>query len=1230
MSSDNLPFVAGGGDMGARIRAFDWSTTPLGPLSDWPQGLKTAVRIMLTSRQPIWVGWGEQLLYLYNDPYKSIIGGKHPHALGRPTKEVWREIWPEIGPMLATAMGGDEGTYVEAQLLIMERSGYPEETYYTFSYSPIPDDQGKPAGIICANTDDTQRVIGERQLALLRELAAAGSESRTLEQVHSRAAHALATNPRDLPFAVIYFAEPDGKNLAFVGSTPLGEPHSAFPKRIALNAPTQWPFAEVIADKTVRVLEDLEARFGDNFPRGAWDRAPQRAALIPIPARGETGRHGVLVAGLNPFRKFDDTYRGFLTLAAGEIAASLANAQAYEDERRRAEALAEIDRAKTLFFSNVSHEFRTPLTLMVSPLEELLAKPAADVLPEHRALIEVAHRNSLRLLKLVNSLLDFSRIEAGRAQATYEPIELGDFTSELASNFRSACERAGLRLIIDCPPSAKLVYVDRDMWEKIVLNLLSNAFKFTFEGEIAVRLRHVDDEAKLSISDSGVGIPALEVPRLFERFHRIEGQKSRTHEGSGIGLALVQELVKFHKGTIEVDSAVGQGTSFTVSVPLGRSHLPSDRIGGERTAGSTAVRAEAYVEEALRWLPGADEPALQQLARGALLGSGAGRILLADDNADMRAYVSRLLVSQFEVQAVADGQAAIEAIRKCKPDLVLADVMMPHLDGLGLVREIRAHSTLSDLPVLLLSARADEQARLEGLNAGADDYLTKPFSAQELMARVGANLKLSKMRQESARNLQHRTAQFETLLNRAPLGVYLVGSDFRIREVNPAAMPAFGDIPGGLVGRDFEEIIHILWEKQYADETVEIFKHTLETGESYATSHRAETRADRGVIEHYEWRVDRITLPDGSFGAVCYFRDIAGEVEAESTRQLLVRELNHRVKNTLASVQAIAQQTMRTTKEPDQFALRFSGRVQSLARVHALLTESTWQGAELRELIRDQLLHGPVDETRLTAWGPTIHLEPQMAMHLAVMLHELGTNSVKYGALSVPKGWVAVSWTVTDDVLNLQWIERGGPIASAPTRRGFGTTLIEQSAKSEGGKAERYIDSDGLTWKISMRMPQAHAALGVDFNEPGLVRPSPTPLQAKAVKPEKPFSNRRFLVVEDESLIALSLVDTLERLGANEARAVSREQECLDLLEGNAFDCALLDANLHGRSVENIAAALTRRQIPFVFITGYGRSGLPAEFQQALVLAKPVSDEELLEAVTVVLSKPRTVIRLRT
>ena len=206
-------FLNGGGELGQRIREFDWASTPLGPPEQWPHGLKTAVRIMLTSRQPMWIGWGDELIYLYNDPYKSIIGGKHPWAIGRPTSEVWREIWTDISPLLATAMQGDQGTYVEAQLLIMERNGYPEETYYTFSYSPIPDDHGGTGGIICANTDDTERVIRERQLATLRQLAAAAAEARTVDDACVLSGEALASNRADLPFALMYVRDGVGLRL---------------------------------------------------------------------------------------------------------------------------------------------------------------------------------------------------------------------------------------------------------------------------------------------------------------------------------------------------------------------------------------------------------------------------------------------------------------------------------------------------------------------------------------------------------------------------------------------------------------------------------------------------------------------------------------------------------------------------------------------------------------------------------------------------------------------------------------------------------------------------------------------------------------------------------------------------------------------------------------------------------------------------------------------------------
>jgi PAS domain S-box-containing protein len=757
------------------MRAFDWASTPLGPTETWPKSLKTAVGIMLTSRQPIWIGWGPDLIYLYNDPYKSIIGGKHPWALGRPTSVVWREIWQDIGPMLSQAMGGSEGTYVESQLLIMERNGYPEETYYTFSYSPIPADDGTVGGIFCANTDDTQGVIGERQLALLRELAATTAEARTWEQACERSARALATNPRDLPFALIYILEPDGRNAVLASTTGIERDHPAVVPTLSLDGQQIWPLAEVHTDLRPRVVSDLDSTFQAGFPTGAWPLAPMKAVVLPILPSGETGRAGFLIAGLNPYRLFDGNYAAFMTLVAGQIAAAIANAEAYEQERRRAEALAEIDRAKTAFFSNVSHEFRTPLTLMLSPLEEVLTKPPDQVLPENRALISVAHRNGTRLLKLVNSLLDFSRIEAGRAQASFERADLARMTAEVASTFASPLERAGLRLRIDCPPLPQPVYVDRDMWEKIVLNLLSNAFKFTFEGEIAVAVRPSPDgrSAEIVVRDTGIGIAQADLPRLFERFHRIEGARSRSIEGSGIGLALVQELVKLHGGRITVESELGKGTAFTISLPFGRDHLPADSIDARPQAIPIAVRAQAYLQEAASWL-GHDE-AVDSLAASGPHDVGGGPIahdgvqdlvLLADDNSDMRRYVERLLTSAgYRVEAVADGEAALNAAHDLKPALVLSDVMMPKLDGFALLTAIRHDAELQDTPVILLSARAGEEAKVEGLEAGADDYLTKPFSARELIARVETNLRLANMRRETARLLQEEAQTLE-LLNR--------------------------------------------------------------------------------------------------------------------------------------------------------------------------------------------------------------------------------------------------------------------------------------------------------------------------------------------------------------------------------------------------------------------------------------------------------------------------------
>jgi signal transduction histidine kinase/DNA-binding response OmpR family regulator len=388
--------------------------------------------------------------------------------------------------------------------------------------------------------------------------------------------------------------------------------------------------------------------------------------------------------------------------------------------------------AKTAFFSNISHEFRTPLTLMLGPLEDALADAGTRAVQHQR--LETIHRNALRLLKLVNALLDFARIEAGRVTAHYEPTDLAALTAELASTFRSTVERAGLTFTVDCPPLPAPVHVDREMWEKIVLNLLSNAFKHTFEGGIAVRLRASDEQIVLAVEDSGVGIAAQEIPRLFERFHRVKGTQSRTHEGTGIGLSLVRELAELHGGTVHVDSEPGRGSRFVVTLQAGSAHLPAGNVAAQ--GASSPHAATAYVQEAAQWLPKALP---EELPPGA---AGRPRILWADDNADMRDYVRRLLEGSYEVIAVADGQAALEAALAAPPDLVLSDMMMPRLDGAGLLKALRADERTRRLPVILLSARAGEEAAVDGMDAGADDYLVKPFAARELLARVRAHLQL--------------------------------------------------------------------------------------------------------------------------------------------------------------------------------------------------------------------------------------------------------------------------------------------------------------------------------------------------------------------------------------------------------------------------------------------------------------------------------------------------------
>ncbi|HEY1676725.1 MAG TPA: response regulator [Candidatus Sulfotelmatobacter sp.] len=751
-------WLRGGGALGRLVREFDWSQTPLGPIADWPQSLKIAVRILLTSRFAMWMSWGPDLTFLYNDAYaKMTLGKKHPWALGKPSSEVWKEIWGDIGPRIEKVLKSGEATWDEGLMLFLERSGYREETFHTFSYSPLADEDGKICGHLCVVTEETDRVIGERRLNTLRSLSGELSQATTEPEAIACIARVLADNQQDLPFALTYlFGDRGHAALACRSGIPAG--HAAAPESIDLSARNaSWPLWEIGDKKDFFLIEDLNERF-PSLPSGVWPESPSRAILLPVTSQTQDAPAGAIVVGLNPYRPLDVSYAGFLNLVCGQIAASISNARAYQQEKKRAEALAEIDRAKTAFFSNVSHEFRTPLTLMLGPLQDLVSQ-RTDLSSDVAAQLEMISRNGARLLRLVNTLLDFTRIEAERAKVVYQATDLSAFTAELASVFRAATERAGLQLVVECQPTKDVAYVDREMWEKIVLNLVSNAFKFTFAGEIAVSLFQTGDRVDLRVRDTGVGIPPQEIPHLFDRFHRVPNTRSRTHEGTGIGLALVHELVSLHGGSIGVESIPGRGTTFTVSIPLGQAHLDSGRIAGDRTLASSANGMNPFLQEALRWLPdgektGGDElPYDREYFSGAdaseIASSPRRHVLIADDNADMRQYLERLLSDKYDVSSAADGKLALEAIQKRAPDLIVSDIMMPHLDGLGLLQALRANPATGTIPIILLSARAGEEARVEGIHAGADDYLIKPFSARELLARVNTHLELSRIRKRT-------------------------------------------------------------------------------------------------------------------------------------------------------------------------------------------------------------------------------------------------------------------------------------------------------------------------------------------------------------------------------------------------------------------------------------------------------------------------------------------------
>ena len=1235
-------FLAGGGEMGARMRAHDWAQTPLGDPRHWPQSLKTIVRVMLDSRYAMWMLWGPQLTFFCNDAYLPTVGLKRDWVLGARSDLVWQEIWPEIGPRIRHVLDTGEATWDEALQLFLERSGYVEETYHTFSYSPIYDDDSRIAGMLCVVTEVTDRIIGERHLRMLRDLAAQSVTVESVDQTCRRICQVLGRYPLDVAFGALYLIEGAAARRVAEIRELADEP---LPASFNLDASAgPWPIQTLQSSEATQIVSDLP-RMGLRIPAAVWPDLVQRSVMIPLKGAGAHALSGFLILGVSPRRAFDDAYRRFFELIATQVSAAIGDAQAYSAERQRAEALAELDRAKTVFFSNISHEFRTPLTLMLGPLEAALGS-APEELAAHRDDLQVAHRSALRLLKLVNSLLDFSRLENGRIQAQFEPVDLPAVTREISGAFESAVRQAGLQFHVRCDALPTPAFVDRDMWEKIVLNLLSNAFKYTFSGRIDVELSGTSERIDLRVTDTGIGIPPEFQSLLFERFYRVPGAQGRTHEGTGIGLSLVNELVKQHGGSIRVESRPGEGSCFTVTLPAGSSHLPEDRIAQPVRQPRAVMTSRAFIEEVQLWHP-------QQSRDPASVGSPDSAdlplVLLAEDNADMRAYIERLLAPRFRVASASDGHAALALLAKEQPSLILSDIMMPRLDGLALLHAVRSDPRWRELPVILLSARAGEEATIEGLEAQADDYIVKPFPARELIARVSSQIAMNRLRREAQRAVAESEERFRIALSCSRVGFTVLQAvrassgaivDFEWKYVNPSAERLLQQPSESLLGERVSRTVPRIWD---ASDMFETLVRVVQTGDAADLETPVSIREDVPAWFHH-------SIARMGDAAVVWSADITDRKSAEAELRDVSRRkdeflaiLAHELRNPLAPIRqaaAIAGAARATAAQQQWSRGVIERQVRHMARLlDDLLDVSriTRGTLELRqEWLEVQTVISAAIETAkpiIDAKGhtltvrvdhelPSIHAD---ALRLAQVLSNLLTNAAKYTDAG---GHIRLTAECTERHLVLSVSDTGIGIEpeAIPLMFQMFSQLRPALQRSEGGLGIGLALVKGLIalHNGSVEVRSRGAGQGSEFRvhlplPPARERPkSVDTLLAAAAYTDR----RRRVLAVDDNVDAVESLSVLLGLDGHEVRSALTAEAGLEIATAFRPDVAILDIGMPGRNGYELARALRGQfgaDCPLlVALTGWGQAEDRSRAREAGFdehLTKPVDPSTVRELV---------------
>ncbi len=741
-----LEWLSVQGEMGRRVTTFDWDATPLGPIEEWSMPLRDAVTLCLGSLLPMSVQWGQELTVIYNDACRDLYGElRFATALGRATLEVWPETVDHVRDhTLATIRDGVPYFAVD-QLFPLNRTVPLEECYFTTSSAPIIDD-GVPGGVFSAFIETTAEVLAARRLRTLAALGSDLNESASAPEVAQAVMDVLSTNPRDHVAGALYSADDDehGPHLTTFGAVEMSAAQAAL-------------VADCLASGEVRV-EPIDGG-------GGWHAYPLRDP--------EGGRiTHVLLLGQPTTLPADHLLKAYYAVAADAVSVALLNHGELVAQRRRVTEMAALDRAKSAFFAGVSHELRTPLALISAPVQDVLERDAGLSEATRKALALV-QSNVSRLTRMVEAMLDFSRMEAGRLVPHVEQVDVAGQTRALAAEFAPAFARAGLDFVVDVPDLSTSPLLDRDFLERIISNLLSNALKFTPHGQVTLQLAEDDDDHyAVIVTDTGIGVALEDLDRIFARFERLPPQPgARSSSGAGIGLAMVRQLTRLLDGEVTVESAVGRGTTFTVRLPF----QPSRPMG---VAGQSVTprRVTSFLAEIDSWM----EP---EGVRPARTHSPVARLVVAEDDPELARFLADCLSDDYEVVLVRDGAAALDQLRLGDVDLLLTDLAMPGMDGLELIRQIRADVGIREVPIVMLSASGDASA--SGLSFGADDFVTKPFTVNDLRDRLAANL--ARARERSADAAWRRAVMYSL---RDPLVIF--DRHGRVVELNQAFTDLFG------------------------------------------------------------------------------------------------------------------------------------------------------------------------------------------------------------------------------------------------------------------------------------------------------------------------------------------------------------------------------------------------------------------------------------------------------